>query len=213
MANNLVNFKQTITTEEELRGLLGYPGDLASKKVIDNIDEHCRDFISKSPFLVLSTTDSSGNCDVSPRGDAPGFVHILDEKHLVIPERPGNRRLDSLKNILSNPRVGLLFLIPGLGETLRINGKACLVTDKDLLEKSAVNGRTPLISIAVEAEECFIHCAKALKRSALWQQDTWAPAETLPSAAKMMASHAKSAGLSEEGIADRLEESYTKRLY
>jgi uncharacterized protein len=138
---------------------------------------------------------------------------VLDEKHLVIPERTGNKRVDSLRNILSNPRIGLLFLIPGLGETLRVNGKACLVKDDELLEQMAVKGQKPLIGIGVEVEECFIHCAKAFKRSRLWEPDSWANKEILPSAAKMLFEHAKLPGTTAEKINERLQEGYTKRLY
>lgn len=123
----------TIKSEEELRAILGYPSELVKNKAIDALDEHCRQFIAKSPLLIMATSDAEGLCDVSPRGDAPGFVLVLDDNHLVIPERPGNRRMDSLRNILSNPNAGLIFLIPGLEETLRVNGRAYIVRDEELL--------------------------------------------------------------------------------
>jgi PPOX class probable FMN-dependent enzyme len=208
-----MGFKNTIQTEEELQSLLGFPSELVQNKVIDHIDHHCADFISKSTFLLISTSDASGFCDVSPRGDAPGFALVLDEKRLVIPERPGNKRMVTLRNILANPKVGLLFLIPGLGESLRINGKATLVKDQDLLEKMAVNGRTPHIGIGVEAEECFIHCAKAYKRSGLWNPSSWANQEDLPNAARILFEHAKLPNSTVDSITERLEESYTKNLY
>lgn len=116
--DNKTIFKDVVTAEAELRELLGEPRELVRRKAIDRLDGHCRAFIAKSPFLVLATADAAGNCDASPRGDGPGFVHVLDDFHLVIPERPGNRRMDSMRNILSNPRVGVIFLIPGLEETL-----------------------------------------------------------------------------------------------
>ena len=162
---------------------------------------------------MISTSDNLGFCDVSPRGDMPGFVRVLDNKHLIIPERPGNKRIDSMRNILLNPKVGLLFFIPGLGETLRVNGKACLVKDDELLEKMAVKGQKPIVGIGVEVEECFIHCAKAFKRSKLWEPSSWANKETLPSAAKILFEHAKIPNSSVDIIAERLQESYTKRLY
>ncbi len=133
-------FPNTIKTVEELREITGNPSELVNNKVISYMDEHCRGFIAKSPFLTLSTADESGFCDVSPRGDKAGFVYVLNDKQLIIPERPGNKRMDSMRNILSNPNIGLLFLIPGLGETLRINGKASVIHDEELLEKMAVNG-------------------------------------------------------------------------
>lgn len=206
-------FKNTIETEEELRSIIGFPSELVIRKVITDLDHHCYDFISMSPFLVISTSDNLGFCDVSPRGDMPGFVHVLDNKHLIIPERPGNKRIDSMRNILLNPKVGLLFFIPGLGETLRVNGKACLVKDDELLEKMAVKGQKPIVGIVVEVEECFIHCAKAFKRSKLWEPSSWANKETLPTAAKILFEHAKIPNSSVDVIAERLQESYTKRLY
>lgn len=162
---------------------------------------------------MISSSDKSGNCDVSPRGDMPGFIKVLNEKYLIIPERPGNKRIDTMLNILANPNVGLLFFIPGLEETLRVNGKACLVKDNELLEQMAVSGRMPLLAIGVEVEECFIHCAKAFKRSGLWDLSSWLDEKSLPSAAKMLFEHAKLPGSSTESIEERLRESYTKRLY
>lgn len=210
--NQVQPFKKIISSEEELRDLTGYPSELVRNKVIDFLDVHCRTFISLSPFLTISTADQSGYCDVSPRGDGPGFVQVLDDKHLVIPERPGNRRLDSAINILSNPHVGLLFLIPGLGETLRINGKASLVQDDELLEKMAVNGKKPIFGIAVEVSECFIHCAKAFKRSGLWEPESWLDKGQLPSAGKMLRDHSQIPSYSSEDIEEMLKESY-KKLY
>jgi PPOX class probable FMN-dependent enzyme len=126
-------FRDIVETEDELRSIIGEPSKLANRKVISHLDKNCRDFIERSPFLVISTADQSGFCDTSPRGDMPGFVLVLDEKRLIIPERPGNKRIDSMRNILSNPRIGLLFFIPAMGETLRVNGKAFLVKDERLL--------------------------------------------------------------------------------
>lgn len=207
------DLQDVVTSAEELQEWLGTPSQLAANKVIDHLDTHVRHFISLSPFLTMSTADANGHCDVSPRGDAPGFVLVLDEKRLVIPERPGNKRIDSIRNILSNPRVGLLFLIPGLEETLRINGRAVVVRDAELLAKMAVNGRSPLLGIVVEVEECFVHCAKALKRSGLWKPETWQEREHLPNPARMIADHVKLPGVTTEKVAGMLEESYTKRLY
>ncbi|MGH2317650.1 pyridoxamine 5'-phosphate oxidase family protein [Planococcus sp. SE5232] len=206
-------FPNTIKTVEELREITGKPSELVNNKVISYIDEHCSGFIAKSPFLTLSTADESGFCDVSPRGDKAGFVYVLNDKQLIIPERPGNKRMDSMRNILSNPNIGLLFLIPGLGETLRINGKASVIHDEELLEKMAVNGKSPLLGIGVEVEECFIHCAKAFKRSELWNPETWADKEELPKGAKILAAHAKLPNVDEEAIGKLLEKSYRDSLY
>jgi uncharacterized protein len=183
-------FHSLIETEEELRALIGTPSEIVKRKTINHLDHNCKNFISKSPFLMIATADKSGSCDVSPRGDLPGFVLVLNENYLVIPERPGNKRTDTMLNILSNPQIGLQFLIPGLGETLRVNGKAFLVKDPEILEQLVAKGKTPLIGIGVEVEECFMHCAKAFIRSGLWEPSTWPERETLPSAAKILYEHA-----------------------
>jgi uncharacterized protein len=206
-------FKELIHSEEELRTLIGFPSELVERKMITYLDHNCEEYISKSPFLVISSSDQSGNCDVSPRGDMAGFVKVLNEKYLIIPERPGNKRIDTMRNILANPNVGLLFMIPGLGETLRVNGKACLVRDNELLEQMEVKGRKPLLGIGVEVEECYIHCAKAFKRSGVWDPSSWLDEKSIPSAAKILFEHANLPGSSTESIEERLRESYTKRLY
>jgi uncharacterized protein len=203
----------TIKSEEELRAILGYPSELVKNKAIDALDEHCRQFISKSPLLIMATSDAEGLCDVSPRGDLPGFVLVLDDKHLVIPERPGNRRMDSLRNILSNPNAGLIFLIPGLEETLRVNGQAYIVRDEDLLVRMESHGRTPLVGIVIEVEECYMHCAKSLKRSSLWNPDSWIAKAELPNVAQMISDHAKLPGMNAEKVKASLQDSYTNRMY
>ncbi|SEB18101.1 hypothetical protein SAMN05421743_12425 [Thalassobacillus cyri] len=205
--------KKTIKTTEQLEALQGSPSKLAANKVINHIDPLCQHFISLSPFLVMSTSDHEGNCDSSPRGDAPGFAYILTKKYLLIPERPGNRRMDSLRNILENPSIGLLFIIPGLEETLRVNGKASLTTDPALLERLKSNGHMPALAIAVKVEACYIHCAKAFKRSHLWDATTWPDRELVPSPARMLSEHAKLPEINEDTVKRHLQESYTKRLY
>ncbi|AJD89831.1 phosphohydrolase [Jeotgalibacillus malaysiensis] len=202
-----------IQTEEQLRAYLGEPSQLVQNKVIDHIDEHCRAFISRSPFLTISTADEAGFCDASPRGDAPGFVVVEDDQHLLIPERPGNKRADSLSNLLKNSRIGLLFMVPGLGETLRINGQAVLVTDQTVLEQMSVNGKPPLLAIRVRADECFIHCAKAFIRSGLWKPETWLEKDQLPKPAKIIQAHAKLPDLTEKGVEEKLKNSYEHKLY
>lgn len=206
-------FSSTIDSEEALRDLIGTPSELVNNKVILRLDDNCLDFISKSPFLMMSTSDNRGSCDVSPRGDHAGFVHVIDENTLVIPERPGNKRIDSMRNILTNPYVGLIFIIPGLGETLRVNGKASLVTDDDLMEQMQFRGRKPVLGIGVKIEECYIHCAKAFKRSKLWEPGSWMENGELPAAARILFEHAKLPNTTELSIKNGLEESYSKRLY
>jgi uncharacterized protein len=166
-------FSQPVSTLEELRGIIAQPGSLAVKKPISVIDEHCRAFIERSPFLFLATSDAEGNCDVSPKGDAPGFVQVLDETTIVIPDRPGNNRLDSIENILQNPHAAAIFIIPGAEWTLRVNGRATIIRDEDILERSAVNGKRPALGIAIDVEEAFLHCPKCMLRSNLWDSEGW----------------------------------------
>lgn len=206
-------FQDIIDTEEKLRELLGYPSDVVKHKAIDRLDRHCAAYIAKSPFLLMATSDRNGLCDVSPRGDAPGFVQVLDETRLVIPERPGNRRIDSMRNILSNPRVGLIFLVPGLEETLRVNGRACIIRDADVLQRCEAHGKVPVVGIGVTVEECYVHCAKAFKRSKLWQPASWLSQESLPDIVSMLVDHVRLPGVDAAKIRDGLRDSYTNRLY
>jgi PPOX class probable FMN-dependent enzyme len=167
-------FNDQIETEEQLREVVGQKNPFLSQKVTDYLDEEIKQFLSLSPFVVIASSDDKGNFDSSPRGDIPGFVHIIDERHFVIPERSGNRRVDSMVNFLHNPGIGLLFFIPGVEDTLRINGKATITSDQDLLKPLSLKGKTPELGIGVEVEECFVHCTKAFKRSDLWNADLFA---------------------------------------
>jgi hypothetical protein len=178
-------FNDTITTIDQLRDVIPPPGEPALRKEIDFIDEHARDFIARSTFLLLGTSDAGGRCDVSPKGDVPGFVQVLDEHTLVIPDRPGNQRMDSYTNIIENPHVGLLMIMPGADWTLRVNGRATIVRDADVLERCAVDGKTPALAIGVHVEELYLHCPKCFLRSKLWDEDAWVPREAQPSFAKM----------------------------
>ena len=175
----------TIRGEEELRRLLGEPSDLVRAKVGDRLNELTRQFVDRSPFVLLATSAPDGTCDVSPRGDPPGFVRVLDEQTLLLPERPGNRLADSLRNILANPRVGLIFVVPGVGDTLRVNGRATLVTDDELLAPSAVDGKVPTLGILVDADEVFTHCSKAFLRSQLWDPERYVERSELPSSGEI----------------------------
>jgi hypothetical protein len=181
-----VSADEVIGSEADLRARYRAPSELAIKKQLDHLDHNCRRFIALSPFLCLATAGEKGT-DNSPRGDAPGFVEVVDERTLLIPDRPGNNRLDSLANIVRNPRVGLLFLIPGVTEMLRVNGRARIVTRPQILERFAVNGRAPASVILVETEEVFLHCSKALIRSRLWQEDAKVDRKVLPSLGRMIA--------------------------
>lgn len=164
-------FQHVIQSEAELREILGYAGQAAQDKVIPEIDEFCRAFIEKSPFVLLGSTDASGNMDVSPKGDPPGFVQVMDDKTLLIPDRPGNRRGDTLSNILQNPHIGLLFLVPGRRETLRVNGTAQIVRDEAIRQRFIMQGKAPVFVIAVTVGEAFFHCTKCVVRSGLWTSE------------------------------------------
>jgi PPOX class probable FMN-dependent enzyme len=205
-------FRDVVTSEQELRALLGHPSDLALKKQIDTLDEHCRAFIAQSPFLLLATSDASGRCDVSPKGDPPGFVHVVDDTHLVIPDRPGNRRLDGMRNILQNPHVGIIFLVPGRDSTLRVNGRAAIVRDSEILDRLAVEGKRPHFGIGVTVEEVFLHCVKAFRRSKLWRSETWPDPSALASMACMLLDQAKPAESLAE-LEQRLDHSARTTLY
>jgi len=175
----------TIRDEEELRRLLGEPSDLVRAKVGDRLNDLTRQFVDRSPFVLLATSAPDGTCDVHPRGDPPAVVRVLDEQTLLLPERPGNRLADSLRNILGNPKVGLLFVVPGVGDTLRVNGRAALVTDEDLLASSAVEGKVPKLGILVDVEEVFTHCSKAFLRSQLWDPSRFVDRSELPSSGEI----------------------------
>lgn len=206
-------FKDVLTSEAEIRAMLGTPSELALKKQIAALDAHCRAFIARSPFLLLATSDAAGRCDVSPKGDPAGFVMVLDDTHLVIPDRPGNKRLDGTRNILVNPHVGLIFLVPGKDETLRVNGRAYVVRDAELLERMAVDGKRPQLGIGVQVEEVFFHCAKAFRRSGLWQPERWRDVADLPGPARIFFDQAKPTDVTLEQLAARLEDGYRNRLY
>ena len=206
-------FRDVVTSESELRAIMGTPSEVAVAKQIATLDQHCRDFIAHAPFLLLATSDGAGRCDVSPKGDGPGFVHVLDDHRLVIPDRPGNRRLDGMRNILANPHVGVLFLVPRRGETLRINGRAWIVRDEELLERTAARGKRPQLAIGVEVEEVFMHCAKAFLRSKLWEPEQWPDLARLAPAACMLLDHARPAGMTLEQMEKRLQVVYETQLY
>ncbi len=199
-----------IGTEQELRALHAPPSDLVKRKCVDRLDKHCRDFIALSPFLILGTADANGHADVSPRGDPPGFVKVLDEKTLLIPDRPGNNLLDSLSNIVANPEVGLLFVIPGFDETLRVNGRAEVVRDPALLAPLAVDGKAAKVGIRVTVREVYLHCAKSFRRARLWDPAARVPRNTLPTLAKMAMDMA--AMNYDPAIDSRVEDSM-KKLY
>jgi len=175
-----------ITNQEDLRELYKWPEGRAGKKVIFELERHCKNFISKAPFCVIATSDQSGKMDSSPRGGAPGFVHILDNNTLVIPDSKGNNRVDSLVNIVETGRLGMLFLIPGIEETLRINGGAHISINKDHIDLFDKEKNRPKSCIIINVEEAFLHCAKALMRSKLWKNDYSVDKKDFPSMGRML---------------------------
>lgn len=170
----------TIETETALRALIGEPTEVVCAKVSDRLNALTRKFIELSPFLCVATSDAHGTCDVSPRGDPRGFVRILDDVTLLVPERPGNKLADSLRNIIANPHVGLLFVIPGVTDTFRVNGRATLTTDAALLEPCGVEGKTPKLGILVDVESAYTQCSKAFLRSHLWDPERFVDRDVLP---------------------------------
>jgi uncharacterized protein len=197
-----------ITTEAELRELLGYASGRSVTKEHSRLHEWDRAWLAISPFCVVATCDAEGNCDASPKGDPAGhLIRVLDDATIVIPERPGNRRADGFSNVLSNPHVGVLSFIPGRNETLRVNGRARLLRDAPFFEDLVVRGHRPVLALVVEIEAIFFHCAKAFLRSELWQPDTWHP-EALPSHAAMV----KQMHQAEETL-EQLEQHYAPENY
>lgn len=205
-----------IKDESALREMFSAVHLIATQKCQDHLDEHSRNFISRSPFVCLGSQNLKGKADVSPRGDPVGFVKILDDKTLAIPDRPGNNRLDSLVNILANPSVGLLFIVPGFDDTLRINGTARLVRDPKILKTMRVKEREPNLAILISVSEVFMHCAKALRRSHLWDPEHLQDRRDMPSLSKIILDQTKAAPQDADAmtkIDEALEETYRKTLY
>jgi PPOX class probable FMN-dependent enzyme len=177
---------KAIGSESELRAILGSPSALVASKIADRLNDLTRQFVERSPFVCVSTARPDGGLDVSPRGDTPGFVRILDERTLLLPERPGNRLADTLTNLLQDPRIALLFLIPGVGDSFRVNGTAVVVQDEELLASSAVDGKVPQLGIEVTIEEAYTQCSKALIRSDLWNPERHVDRKELPSSGEIL---------------------------
>jgi PPOX class probable FMN-dependent enzyme len=174
--------EHTITSPAQLEAVVGLPNGRAATKVRDRLSDVHREWIAASPFVVLSTVGADGRVDASPKGDPPGFVHVLDDVTIAVPERPGNRRVDGYRNILETHRAGTLFLVPGRGDTLRVNGRARIVSDAPYFDAMVVRGNRPILAVEITVDEVFFHCAKAFMRSHLWDPETWRPDE-LPSPA------------------------------
>jgi len=201
-----------VADEGALRAIYPPVTGFAKIKTLTALDKHCRAFIARSPFLCLGTSRADGAADVSPRGDPPGFVKVLDDRTLALPDRPGNNLLDSLSNVVSNPQVGLLFFVPGVEETLRVNGVGRVSTEPGLLASMAVDGKLPRAALVIEVREAFLHCAKALKRGRLWGEDYKVARKELPTLGQMLVDQVKTTVTA--GEADqRIDEAYRTKLY
>jgi PPOX class probable FMN-dependent enzyme len=205
-------FSGAFERPEQLREFYDEPMEVAVRKDIGHIDELCRRLIAAAPMLFVATFSSEGHADVSPRGGQPGFVTVLDDKHLAIPDATGNRRLDTLENIVSSGRLALIFVIPGRDTTLRVNGHAVVTAVPELLERLTPVGKPPKTAILVKAEEVYTHCPKAFVRSKLWDPDSWPEPASLPTSAEVTLAHQRNPELTLEQVQKRERESLAKRL-
>ncbi|GAB3149399.1 pyridoxamine 5'-phosphate oxidase family protein [Amycolatopsis stemonae] len=208
-STNTLNTRYRRVSMAEVRSRLGAPEEMIEGKKLDHVDKHARRFIAHSPFLALATSDASGRGDCSPRGDYPGFVKVLDEHTLAMPDRPGNKIADSFRNIAENGGVGLLFLVPGVREVLRVNGCAYVTDDADVLARMRTEAKAPMLAIIVEVAEAYFHCGRALLRSRLWDPASQALAEELPSAGEIVTDQLGVA-VDPAAFEQLLEESYRK---
>ena len=200
-----------IADHAALRAHMGAISSTAERKVLPALDHHCRAFIALSPFLVLASADAEGRADASPRGDPPGFVQVLDDRTLLLPDRLGNNRVDSFANILAAPGGGLIFFVPGIDETLRVNGTARLLTDSEALADSVIAGKTPRTGLVIAVEEAFFHCAKALRRARLWEPAAQIERSSFPSLGRILAEQTRLGTV--EDTERRIEDAYRTRLY
>jgi PPOX class probable FMN-dependent enzyme len=205
-------FRDIVTSEDEIRAVIGHPPDHSLAKAVNVIDEHSRRFISHSPFVFVASASAGGMIDVSPKGDASGFVQVLDNRTLAVPDRPGNRRIDTFRNVLQNPNVGLIFIIPGITYTLRVSGKAMIVRDSDLRQSMAVQGKLPEHVLVVDVEHVLGHCPKCMIRSGLWEPSAWSDTKSLPSFAEMLRAHANLSQPLEE-VQAIIDKGNRERLY
>ena len=204
--------EDVVTTASEILAALGEPMESQVGKVIDHIDEHCRAWIERSPFVVISSASATGAMDVSPKGDPPGFVRVLDPKTLAVPDRPGNHRGDTFLNVLENPHVGLMFVVPQRREVVRVSGTALVVKDRALLESMAVTGRVPSLALVVRVTEAMFHCGKSMIRSHMWEPDLWAAVDGLPTYGRALVDHGLLA-CSVQDMEQRTEFNEGQRLY
>ena len=202
----------TMRTVDDLRAVYPDPGARGQAKVINALDDNCRAFLAHCPFFVLASADDDGRADASPKGGPPGFVHVLDDGHVAWADLAGNNRLDSFQNVVTNPSVGLLCVIPGLDETLRINGTATLSTDPGLCAQLAIGDKVPRVAVVVAVDEAYIHCAKAFRRGAVWRPAEWPDRSAMPTMACMLRDHT-GLNVEPEVIEATLERSYEQTLW
>lgn len=207
------HFRERIETLDELTALVGSPSELVIKKELKELDPHMQAFVARSPLLLLGTVDRAGRCDVSPRGDLSAVAKVIDPQTLVIAERPGNRRADSLRNIIETGRAGLLLLVPGVGETLRVNGRACVFRDSGILESLTIQGKQPLAAIGIHVEEAYFQCAKALLRSKIWQRSAEETAAGEFDFAQVLIDQTCITDHSADSLRAQIDTSYRERLY
>lgn len=200
-----------LTDQDAIRAHYGTPSAMSLAKELTALDRHCRAFIALSPFVVIASAGADGRCDATPRGDAPGFVQVLDDAALAIPDRTGNKRVDTMLNLAENPQLGLLFLVPGLSETLRVNGRARISLDPALLDGMAVDGKRPMAATVVAIEEVYFQCGKAMLRSDLWNPDRRVPRGGFPSLGRILADQIR--GGDAEAYERGIEERYRTALY
>jgi PPOX class probable FMN-dependent enzyme len=205
-------FSGVVTSVDQIRDAIGEPLPPIAEKVIDHLDDVCRTFIEKSPFIVVASADGRSAPDISPKGDPQGFVRVLDEKHLAIPDRPGNRRADTFQNLLENPQIAIIFIIPGKGETLRVRGEARIVRDEALRASMAVKNRVPEFAIVVHVEHALMHCPKAIVRSKLWQPDAWPDHSGTATISEATVAHAN-LDISPEELKKKIEAAGRAKLY
>ena len=205
-------FHDIITSEEELRAVIGHPPEHSLAKAVCVIDDYCRRFIAHSPLVFVASAGAGGMVDVSPKGDVAGFVKVLDDRTLAIPDRPGNRRIDTFRNLLQNPNVGLIFIVPSVGYTLRVSGKAMIVRDLELRQSMAVQSKLPEHVLVVDVEHVLSHCPKCMIRSGLWEPGAWPDTTTMPSFAEMLRAHNQSTQ-SVEDIQGLIDKGNRERLY
>ena len=211
-SDKFAGYKDIVTSIDEIEKLAGEPMPQVLSKETDILDDLCQTFIARSPFCVIASSNPLGQIDLSPKGDPAGFVKVLDEKHLAIPDRPGNRRLDTFHNLVKDPRLGIIFIIPGHGETLRVGGEARIVRDFDLRTELAFNGRVPNFAIVAHVERIFMHCPKCMMRSKIWQPDAWPESKDIMDIGAAMIKHGH-LSISEEDLLAEAEKAGALKLY